>query len=78
MIKYLIAFVIFFSQFSNAEIVKSIKVIGNDRISIQTIKAYGDIKLNNNYEKLDVDKVLKKLYETDFFEEIIFHYKMVF
>jgi outer membrane protein insertion porin family len=70
MIKYLIAFVIFFSQFSNAEIVKSIKVIGNDRISIQTIKAYGDIKLNNNYEKLDVDKVLKKLYETDFFEEI--------
>ena len=70
MIKYLIAFVIFFSQFSNAEIVKSIKVIGNDRISIQTIKVYGDIKLNNNYEKLDVDKVLKKLYETDFFEEI--------
>ena len=70
MIKYLIAFAIFFSQLSNAEIVKSIKVIGNDRISIQTIKAYGDIKLNNNYEKLDVDKVLKKLYETDFFEEI--------
>ena len=70
MIKYLIAFAIFFSQLSNAEIVKSIKVIGNDRISLETIKVYGDIKLNNNYEKLEVDKILKKLYATDFFEEI--------
>ena len=70
MIKYLIAFIIFFSQLSFAEIIKELKITGNDRISKETIKVYGGININSNYEKSDVDQILKKLYATDFFEEI--------
>ena len=70
MIKFLIAFVIFFSQLVSAEIINQVKVIGNERISSETIKVYGGIKINSNYEKSDVDQILKKLYATEFFEEI--------
>ena len=70
MIKILVIIVIFFSQFVSAEIINKVNVIGNERISTETIKVYGGIKINSDYEKSDVDQILKKLYATEFFEEI--------
>tara|TARA_B100001769_G_scaffold266750_1_gene253375 strand:+ start:886 stop:3111 length:2226 start_codon:yes stop_codon:yes gene_type:complete len=70
MIKILVIIVILFSQFVSAEIINKVNVIGNERISTETIKVYGGIKINSDYEKSDVDQILKKLYATEFFEEI--------
>ena len=55
---------------SSAEIIKNVIVNGNNRVSDETIKIYGGIKLNKNYNENDLNTVLKKLYETDFFENI--------
>jgi outer membrane protein insertion porin family len=67
---FLIIF-IFFTTFSvSAEIVRKIELIGNDRFSIETIKVYGDIKLNKDYSDFDINNILKNLYETEFFEDI--------
>ena len=51
----------------NAEIVSKISVKGNKRVSLETIKVYGDIEIGKDYSETDLNKVLNKLYETEFF-----------
>ena len=68
-ITFLIGSFILFSN-SNAEVIKDIEVNGNDRISIETIAVFGDISLGKNYELDDVNILIKKLYESNFFSEI--------
>ena len=53
-----------------AEIVKSIVIEGNKRVSTETIKIYGGIEINKDYSNKDLNNVLKDLYETDFFEDV--------
>ncbi len=55
---------------SKAEIVKKIEISGNQRVSDATIKIYGDIKLNKDYNESDLNKILSNLYSTNFFENI--------
>ena len=67
--KYL--FLIFFIfNYANAEVVKKIQVEGNYKISDETIKVYGDIDINTNYNTTDINDILKKLYATEFFETV--------
>jgi outer membrane protein insertion porin family len=63
---------IFFLIFLNlsAEIIQKLNVSGNDRISDETIKVYGDISIGKNYSSSEVNKILKSLYNTDFFEDV--------
>ena len=42
-----------FLSFSKAEVIKNIQIEGNKRVSKETIKIYGDIKLNKNYSEID-------------------------
>ncbi len=59
------------STFSlNAEIARNLKVIGNERVSDETIKVYGDIELGKNYKESDLNKILQNLYSTNFFEDV--------
>ena len=60
---------LFFSTLS-AEIVKNIEISGNDRYSKETIIVYGDIKINNDYSPIDLNKILQDLYSTNFFKTI--------
>ena len=53
-----------------AEIVKKIEILGNKRVSSETIKIYGEISINKNYEEQDLNTVLNNLYSTNFFKEI--------
>ena len=43
---------------------------GNNRISDETIKVYGDINLDKTIDEVEIDKILKNLYETNFFEDV--------
>ena len=61
---------IFLTSISLAEIVKSIDVNGNKRISKETIIVMGDIKLNSNYQNDGLNLILKNLYNTNFFETV--------
>ena len=56
---------------SKAENIKGIKIIGNERISDETVKVYGAIDdEKKNFSKQDLDKVLKNIYETNFFKNV--------
>ena len=50
--------------------INEIKVEGNNRISKETIFIYGEIELNKDYSEDELDKILKNLYSTNFFEDI--------
>ncbi len=68
--KTLIIFYIL-TSISTAEVVKNIEINGNNRISEETIKVYGDIKEGkSNYTKEDLDNILKNIYETNFFKNV--------
>ena len=54
----------------SAEIIKSVKIEGNERISDETIKVYGEIKVNENVDEFKINQIIKNLYSTNFFEDI--------
>ena len=62
--------VFFLISSANAEILKKIEINGNKRISDETIKIFSDLEINQNLSKSDLDKVIKSLYNTNFFSDI--------
>ncbi len=54
----------------NSEIIKKIEINGNKRVSDETVKIYGEIKLNEDYSESDLNKILTNLYSTNFFKNI--------
>ena len=63
-------FILLITSNLKAEVVNKFNIQGNERISSETIKIYGDLKENKNYLESDLNKILKDLYETEFFENI--------
>ena len=70
---------IFFSVFlfinlfvvnSHSEVVKTIEIKGNERISSETIIVFGDILIGKDYKSSDVNQLIKKLFDTSFFSDI--------
>ena len=53
-----------------ASVVKKIEVMGNERISDETIMVFSEINKNLDIIDLDLNKLLKNLYETNFFEDV--------
>ena len=58
------------SNFLRAEVVNKIDIDGNKRVSDETIIIYGDIELNKDVSEKNVNDIIKKLYSTNFFEEV--------
>ena len=52
-----LCFLIFFNL--SAEIVQKVEVKGNNRISDETIKVYGEITLGKNYSSIEINEILK-------------------
>ena len=61
---------LFFLKVSYSEIVNQIKIIGNDRISEETIKMFSDVKISEDLDSSKLNIILKNLYETNFFENV--------
>ena len=70
--KRLIIFVylLFFGNILSAEIIKKIDISGNERISDETVKVYGEININQDVDNLKINEIIKNLYSTNFFEDI--------
>ena len=60
---------LFFSSL-RADIVNKIIVEGNSRVSEETIKIYGEIELNTEFNEKKIDEILNNLYSTEFFEDV--------
>ena len=70
-----IFFICFYQTFTQAEIINKITVSGNQRVSFETIKIYGNLNLNKDFSEEDLNKTLNNLYSTNFFEDIKIDFK---
>ena len=59
-------------SFCLGEVYNDIIIKGNKRISKSTIIVLGNINLNQNLDKNDLNNIVKSLYDTNFFKEISF------
>ena len=66
----LLLFLLSFTNILSAEIIKKIDISGNERVSDETVKVYGGVSLNQDIDNLKINEIIKKLYSTNFFEEI--------
>lgn len=71
-LKFIIKFslIYFISFYLNAAEINEIKIEGNKRISDETIKVYGEIRLKENVNENKLNKILNNLYSTNFFEDV--------
>jgi outer membrane protein insertion porin family len=61
---------LFLTTISFAEIVKNIEVVGNKRISKESILVFGNILINEDYNDDSLNLLLKNLYGTNFFKQV--------
>ena len=64
----LVFFYIIFNTILRAEIVQKIEIEGNERISLETIKMFSEVSINDDLSQSDLNEILKKLYNTNFFD----------
>jgi outer membrane protein insertion porin family len=69
-LKALFVILFFITTNAKSEVIKDIVIDGNKRVGDETIKVYGGIQINQDYSEDDINKILKNLYSTDFFEDV--------
>ena len=69
-LKALVAILLLITTNARSEVVKDLVINGNKRVSDETIVVYGGIQINQDYSEEGINKILKNLYSTDFFEDI--------
>jgi outer membrane protein insertion porin family len=65
-----IIFILVLNLNAFSEIVENIQINGNQRISNDTIKIFSNIDIGDEINKEDINRILKDLYETNFFENV--------
>jgi len=68
--KSICLFFLFFSSHSLSDILNKIEITGNERISDETIKMFISIDIKDEINDIKLNKILKDLYETEFFKNI--------
>jgi len=68
-LKIFVFYVIFLHPV-NSETINKIKIVGNDRISYETIKMFANIEINENVSTNKLNLILKDLYETNYFKNV--------
>ncbi len=66
---------ILLTNISLAEVVKQIEISGNKRITSETIKMFGSVEVGNSLDDKSINLLLKKLYDTTFFEDVSIIFK---
>ena len=68
---FLIIFLFFSLTYSfSSELIKKIKVKGNDRIPTSTVLMFADFKINNVIDDIKINEILKNIYDSNFFENV--------
>ena len=67
---FLIIFFLSFSSSLYASQIQNIEVKGNERISNETIEMFSEVEIGQNINQIDLNKVLKNLYNSYFFENV--------
>ena len=69
-LSYTILLNFLFLSLSYSEILKEIKINGNERITDEIISMFSDIELGQDVKNSDINNIIKNLYETNFFNNV--------
>ncbi len=61
---------LFINISANSEIVKEIKVEGNQRVSSETVKVFSGVEINSDLTSDQINNILKNLFSTNYFSDI--------
>ena len=64
-------FSILYLNITHADIIQKIQILGNERISNETIELFSEVSLNQDINENDLNEILKNLYETNFFKDVV-------
>ncbi len=67
---FVVIICLYFGSSSSSKSFEEIIITGNDRISKQTIIMFSGIEKIKQRENININKILKNLYETNFFENV--------
>ena len=56
---FIFIYILLFTNILSAEIIKKIEITGNERVSDETVKVYGDISINQNVDNLKINEIIK-------------------
>ena len=70
LLKSFFIILLFFSTKSFSDTVNKIEIIGNDRISDETIKLFISVDIKDEINDDKLNNIVKDLYDTDFFKDI--------
>tara|TARA_B100001057_G_scaffold413009_1_gene429428 strand:+ start:3157 stop:5406 length:2250 start_codon:yes stop_codon:yes gene_type:complete len=65
---FILIFFLTINTFANSE--NKITITGNKRIPNETIIVLGNISVNESFDKINLNELLKKLYDTNFFSDV--------
>ena len=65
-----ISILLLFSNSLKAETLSKFEILGNDRISTNTIIQFSGVNIDDNVSTDDLNNVIKNLYGTDFFDNV--------
>ena len=66
----IISILVFFYFPANSEVIKEIKIDGNQRVSSETVKVFSGVKKNSDLNEYQLNDILKKLYSTNYFKNV--------
>ena len=75
LLKFIIVIWILLPSIAISNTFNKIEIIGNDRISDETIKLFISLDKNNIINEVELNNILKELYETNFFKNVTVKYK---
>ena len=67
---YFLIFSILLCFSAKSENLEKITILGNERVSDETIKMFADIDINDNVNLQTLNNVLKNLYDSNFFKDV--------
>ena len=74
LLAFILKFIFITSSYS--EIIKNFQIIGNDRVSNETVIMFSNLKIGQNINSNDLNKSLKDLYSTNILKMLEFHQTM--
>tara|TARA_B110000003_G_scaffold140681_1_gene142268 strand:- start:818 stop:3058 length:2241 start_codon:yes stop_codon:yes gene_type:complete len=64
-----------FLNFANSKVIENIIIVGNDRISDETVLMFSQVKIKENINDKKLNLILKNLYGSNFFDNVSVSFK---
>ena len=70
LILYCLLILIFTNKPVFSEIIKEIEIVGNERVSSETIIMFSKISINDDLKSEDINNIIKNIYKSNFFNDV--------